>query len=122
MNKVFLFLLFGVIGFSQSFEGESFKLNTINGISTFTFEDKNSDGRYVSGVLVKNYLVLSFKNDELIQFKKNLKKVSKKSELTIEAETYGLDKYSWDDGGSIYVRVGNKIGEINKKEVKKLLK
>lgn len=122
MNKIFLFLLFGVIGFSQSFEGESFKLNTIDGISTFTFEDKNSDGRYVGGVLVKNYLVLSFNDDELIQFKKNLKKISKKSELTIEAETYGLDKYSWDDSDMIYVRVGNKIGQINKKEVKKLLK
>ncbi len=122
MNKIFLFLLFGVIGFSQSLEGESFKLNTIDGISTFTFEDKNSNGRWISGTLVKNYLKLSFNQKDFDKFKSNLKKVSKKSEYTIETETYALDKYSWDDSDMIYVRVGDKIGEFTKKEVKKLLK
>jgi|TARA_B100001094_G_scaffold158325_1_gene153256 hypothetical protein len=122
MNKVFLFLLFGVIGFSQSLEGESFRLNTIDGISTFTFEDKNSNGRWISGTLVKNYLKLSFNQKDFDKFKSNLKKVSKKSEYTIETETYALDKYSWDDSNMIYVRVGDKIGEFTKKEVKKLLK
>lgn len=122
MNKVFLFLLFGVIGFSQSLEGDSFRLNTIDGISTFTFEDKNSNGRWISGTLVKNYLKLSFNQKDFDKFKSNLKKVSKKSEYTIETETYALDKYSWDDSNMIYVRVGDKIGEFTKKEVKKLLK
>ena len=97
-------------------------MNTIDGISTFTFEDKNSNGRWISGTLVKNYLKLSFNQKDFDKFKSNLKKVSKKSEYTIETETYALDKYSWDDSNMIYVRVGDKIGEFTKKEVKKLLK
>lgn len=120
--KYLIFLLLGVFGFSQNLEGESFKLNTIDGISTFTFEDKNSDGRWIGGTLVKNYLKLSFNQKDFGNFQSNLKKVSKKSEYTIETETYALDKYSWDDSDMIYVRVGDKIGEFTKKETKLILK
>ena len=120
--RYLIFLLLGVFGFSQNLEGESFKLNTIDGISTFTFEDKNSNGRWIGGTLVKNYLKLSFNQKDFGNFQSNLKKVSKKSEYTIETETYALDKYSWDDSDMIYVRVGDKIGEFTKKETKLILK
>lgn len=120
--RYLIFLLLGVFGFSQNLEGESFKLNTIDGISTFTFEDKNSNGNWISGTLVKSYLKLSFNQKDFDKFQSNLKKVSKKSEYTIETETYALDKYSWDDSDMIYVRVGNKIGEFTKKETKLILK
>jgi hypothetical protein len=122
MKNIIIFLLFGVFGFSQDIKGESFTLNTIDGISTFTFEDKNSNGRWISGTLVKNYLKLSFNEKDFDNFQSNLKKVSKKSEYTIETETYALDKYSWDDSDMIYVRVGDKIGEFTKKETKLILK
>jgi hypothetical protein len=120
--RYLIFLLLGVFGFSQNLEGESFKLNTIDGISTFTFEDKNSNGSWISGTLVKSYLKLSFNQKDFDKFQSNLKKVSKKSEYIIETETYALDKYSWDDSDMIYVRVGNKIGEFTKKETKLILK
>lgn len=120
--RYLIFLLLGVFGFSQNLEGESFKLNTIDEISTFTFEDKNSNGSWISGTLVKSYLKLSFNQKDFDKFQSNLKKVSKKSEYTIETETYALDKYSWDDSDMIYVRVGNKIGEFTKKETKLILK
>ena len=122
MKNIIIVLLFGVFGFSQDIKGESFTLNTIDGISTFTFEDKNSNGRWISGTLVKNYLKLSFNQKDFDNFQSNLKKVSKKSEYTIETETYALDKYSWDDSDMIYVRVGDKIGEFTKKETKLILK
>ena len=122
MKNIIIFLLFAVFGFSQDIKGESFTLNTIDGISTFTFEDKNSNGRWISGTLVKNYLKLSFNQKDFDNFQSNLKKVSKKSEYTIETETYALDKYSWDDSDMIYVRVGDKIGEFTKKETKLILK
>lgn len=122
MKNIIIFLLLGVFGFSQDIKGESFTLNTIDGISTFTFEDKNSNGRWISGTLVKNYLKLSFNQKDFDNFQSNLKKVSKKSEYTIETETYALDKYSWDDSDMIYVRVGDKIGEFTKKETKLILK
>ena len=120
--RYLIFLLLGVFGFSQNLEGESFKLNTIDGISTFTFEDKNSNGSWISGTLVKSYLKLSFNQKDFDKFQSTLKKVSKKSEYIIETETYALDKYSWDDSDMIYVRVGNKIGEFTKKETKLILK
>ena len=120
--RYLIFLLLGVFGFSQNLEGESFKLNTIDGISTFTFEDKNSNGSWIGGTLVKSYLKLSFNQKDFDKFQSNIKKVSKKSEYTIETETYALDKYSWDDSDMIYVRVGNKIGEFTKKETKLILK
>ena len=122
MKNIIIFLLLGVFGFSQNLEGESFKLNTIDGISTFTFEDKNSNGSWISGTLVKSYLKLSFNQKDFDKFQSNLKKVSKKSEYTIETETYALDKYSWDDSDTIFIRVGNKIGEFTKKETKLILK
>ena len=52
----------------------------------------------------------------------NLKKVSKKSEITLAAEKYILDKYGWDSTKSVYISVGNKIGEMSRAEVKQLLK
>ena len=125
MKKLFLIVtpfFFSSILKAQSLEGESFKLSTKDGISSFVFEDQNSDGRYIGGQLVKNYLSLKLNSEAFGTFQSNLKKVSKKSEYTIETETYALDKYSWDDSNAIYVRSGDKIGEIKKKEVKSILK
>ena len=125
MKKLFLIVtpfFFSSILKAQSLEGESFKLSTKDGISSFVFEDQNSDGRYIGGQLVKNYLSLKLNSEEFGTFQSNLKKVSKKSEYTIETETYALDKYSWDDSDMIYVRVGDKIGEFTKKETKLILK
>jgi len=60
---VFAIIFFMFVGtmsvFSQTFKGEDFKLTTENNISTFTFEDKNSNGKWISGTLVKNYLKVS---------------------------------------------------------------
>ena len=125
MKKLFLIVtpfFFSSILKAQSIDGESFKLSTTDGISSFVFEDQNSDGRFIGGQLVKNYLSLKLNSEEFVTFQSNLKKVSKKSEYTIETETYALDKYSWDDSLAVYVRNGNKIGEIKKSEVKSILK
>ena len=61
MKKLFLIVtpfFFSSILKAQSLEGESFKLSTTDGISSFVFEDQNSDGRFIGGQLVKNYLSL----------------------------------------------------------------
>ena len=108
--------------FSQTFKGEDFKLTTENNISTFTFEDKNSNGSYIDGILVKSYLRISFTRKELNKLFSELKKASKKESITIETEKYVIDKYEWDDDEDIFITVGNKIGKISDKEVKKLIK
>ena len=54
MKKLFLIVtpfFFSSILKAQSLEGESFKLSTKDGISSFVFEDQNSDGRYIGGQL-----------------------------------------------------------------------
>jgi hypothetical protein len=125
MKKLFLIVtpfFFSSILKAQSLEGESFKLSTTDGISSFVFEDQNSDGRFVGGQLVKKFGRVSFTKSELDDFFVNLKKISKKSEATITTEKYTLDKYDWDSTKSTYITVGEKIGEMSKTEVKKLLK
>jgi hypothetical protein len=123
---VFAIIFFMFVGtmsvFSQTFEGENFKLTTENNISTFTFEDKNSNGSYIDGILVKSYLRISFTRKELDKLFSELKKASKKGSIVIETEKYVIDKYRWDDDGDIFITVGNKIGQISDKEVKKLIK
>ena len=123
---VFAIIFFMFVGtmsvFSQSFKGEDFKLTTENNISTFTFEDKNSNGSYIDGILVKSYLRISFTRKELDKLISELKKASKKKSITIETEKYIIDKYEWDDAEDIFIAVGNKIGQISDKEVKKLIK
>lgn len=123
---VFAIIFFMFVGtmsvFSQTFKGEDFKLTTENNISTFTFEDKNSNGSYIDGILVKSYLRISFTRKELDKLFSELKKASKKKSITIETEKYIIDKYEWDDDEDIFIAVGNKIGQISDKEVKKLIK
>lgn len=123
---VFAIIFFMFVGtmsvFSQTFKGEDFKLTTENNISIFTFEDKNSTGSYIDGILVKSYLRISFTRKELDKLFSNLKKASKKKSITIETEKYIIDKYEWDDAEDIFIAVGNKIGQISDKEVKKLIK
>ena len=123
---VFAIIFFMFVGtmsvFSQTFQGEDFKLTTENNISTFTFEDKNSNGSYIDGILVKSYLRISFTRKELNKLFSELKKASKKRSITIETEKYVIDKYEWDDDEDIFITVGNKIGQISDKEVKKLIK
>ena len=46
----------------------------------------------------------------------------KKSKGIIVTENYTLDKYDWDSSRTIFLTVGNKIGSIEKQEVKQLLK
>jgi len=123
---VFAIIFFMFVGtmsaFSQTFKGEDFKLTTENNISTFTFEDKNSNGSYIDGILVKSYLRISFTRKELNKLFSELKKASKKGSIVIETEKYVIDKYEWDDDEDIFITVGNKIGKISDKEVKKLIK
>lgn len=123
---VFAIIFFMFVGtmsvFSQTFKGEDFKLTTENNISTFTFEDKNSNGSYIDGILVKSYLRISFTRKELDKLFSQLKKASKKGSIVIETEKYIIDKYEWDDDEDIFITVGNKIGKISDTEVKKLIK
>jgi len=123
---VFAIIFFMFVGtmsvFGQTFEGENFKLTTENNISTFTFEDKNSNGSYIDGILIKSYLRISFTRKELDKLFSELKKASKKGSIVIETEKYIIDKYEWDDDEDIFITVGNKIGQISDKEVKKLIK
>lgn len=125
MRKLFLIVtpfFFSSILQGQYFEGDKFKLTTENEISTLTFEDTNSDGTYLDGQLIKSFGRVSLNKKEFSDLLVNLKKVSKKSEITLTAEKYILDKYGWDSTKSVYIAVGNKIGEMSRAEVKQLLK
>lgn len=125
MRKLFLIVtpfFFSSILQGQYFEGDKFKLTTENEISTLTFEDTNSDGTYLDGQLIKSFGRVSLDKKEFSDLLVNLKKVSKKSEITLTAEKYILDKYGWDSTKSVYIAVGNKIGEMSRAEVKQLLK
>lgn len=125
MRKLFLIVtpfFFSSILQGQYFEGDKFKLTTENEISTLTFEDTNSDGTYLDGQLIKSFGRVSLNKKEFSDLLVNLKKVSKKSEITLTAEKYILDKYGWDSTKSVYIAVGNKIGEMSRSEVKQLLK
>ena len=125
MRKLFLIVtpfFFSSILQGQYFEGDKFKLTTENEISTLTFEDTNSDGTYLDGQLIKSFARVSLNKKEFSDLLVNLKKVSKKSEITLTAEKYILDKYGWDSTKSVYISVGNKIGEMSRAEVKQLLK
>ena len=125
MRKLFLIVtpfFFSSILQGQYFEGDKFKLTTENEISTLTFEDTNSDGTYLDGQLIKSFARVSLNKKEFSDLLVNLKKVSKKSEITLAAEKYILDKYGWDSTKSVYISVGNKIGEMSRAEVKQLLK
>ena len=99
MRKLFLIVtpfFFSSILQGQYFEGDKFKLTTENEISTLTFEDSNSDGTYISGQLVKSFGRVNLDKKEFSDLLVNLKKVSKKSEITLTTENYILDKYGWD--------------------------
>ena len=125
MRKLFLIVtpfFFSSILQGQYFEGDKFKLTTENEISTLTFEDTNSDGTYLDGQLIKSFGRVSLNKKEFSDLLVNLKKVSKKSEITLPAEKYILHKYGWDSTKSVYIAVGNKIGEMSRAEVKQLLK
>jgi len=125
MRKLFLIVtpfFFSSILQGQYFEGDKFKLTTENEISTLTFEDTNSDGTYLDGQLIKSFARVSLNKKEFSDLLVNLKKVSKKSEITLVSEKYILDKYGWDSTKSVYIAVGNKIGEMSRAEVKELLK
>ena len=125
MRKLFLIVtpfFFSSILQGQYFEGDKFKLTTENEISTLTFEDTNSDGTYINGQLVKSFGRVSLDKKEFSDLLVNLKKVSKKSEITLTSENYILDKYDWDSTKSVYITIGKKIGEISAAEVKQLLK
>ena len=124
MRKLFLIVtpfFFSSILQGQYFEGDKFKLTTENEISTLTFEDTNSDGTYINGQLIKSFGRVSLDKKEFSDLLVNLKKVSKKSEITLTTENYILDKYDWDSTKSVYITIGKKIGEISTAEVKQLL-
>tara|TARA_B100001057_G_C22277329_1_gene729342 strand:- start:72 stop:461 length:390 start_codon:yes stop_codon:yes gene_type:complete len=125
MNKIFLFILLLTSSLlsAQNFVGEKFKLSADSDNVVFLFEDGNSQGSYIGGVLTKSYLRLVISKKEFnTSFKSNIKKLNKKSEGIIVTENYILDKYDWDSSRTIFLTVGNKIGSIEKKEVKELLK
>ena len=124
MNKVFLFILLLTSSLlsSQSFVGEKFRLSSDSGNIVITFEDQNSDGVYIGGVLTKSFGQLTITRKEFkTKFIANLKKISGKKDYEIVEDSYRLDKYSFDIE-NIFIQVGNKIGSITKEEIKKLRK
>ena len=124
MNKVFLFILLLTSSLlsSQNFVGEKFRLSTDSGNVVITFEDQNSDGVYIGGVLTKSFGKLTITKKEFqTKFISNLKKISGKNDYEIVEDSYRLDKYSFDTE-SVFIQVGNKIGSITTKEIKKLRK
>ena len=124
MNKVFLFILLLTSSLlsSQNFVGENFRLSTDSGNVVITFEDQNSDGVYIGGVLTKSFGQLTITREEFkTKFIANLKKISGKKDYEIVEDSYRLDKYSFDTE-IVFIQVGNKIGSITKQEIKKLRK
>jgi len=124
MNKVFLFILLlsSSLLSSQNFVGEKFRLSSDSGNIVITFEDQNSDGIYVGGVITKSFGKLTITKKEFqTKFIGNLKKISGKKDYEIVEDSYRLDKYSFDTE-SVFLQVGNKIGSITKEEIKKLRK
>ena len=124
MNKVFLFILLLTSSLlsSQNFVGENFRLSADSGNVVITFEDQNSDGVYIGGVLTKSFGQLTITREEFkTKFIANLKKISGKKDYEIVEDSYRLDKYSFDIE-NVFIQVGNKIGSITKEEIKKLRK
>ena len=124
MNKVLLFILLlsSSLLSSQSFVGEKFRLSSDSGNVVITFEDQNSDGIYIGGVLTKSFGKLTITKKEFqTKFISNLKKISGKKDYKIVEDSYRLDKYSFDTE-SVFLQEGNKIGSITKEEIKKLRK
>jgi hypothetical protein len=123
-NKILLFiiLLTSSLLSSQNFVGENFRLSADSGNVVITFEDQNSDGVYIGGVLTKSFGQLTITREEFkTKFIANLKKISGKKDYEIVEDSYRLDKYSFDTE-SVFIQVGNKIGSITKEEIKKLRK
>jgi hypothetical protein len=124
MNKLqlIILLLTSSLLSSQNFVGENFRLSTDSGNVVITFEDQNSDGVYIGGVLTKSFGKLTITKKEFqTKFISNLKKISGKNDYEIVEDSYRLDKYSFDTE-SVFLQVGNKIGSITKEEIKKLRK
>ena len=123
-NKILLFiiLLTSSLLSSQNFVGENFRLSADSGNVVITFEDQNSDGVYIGGVLTKSFGQLTITREEFkTKFIANLKKISGKKDYEIVEDSYRLDKYSFDIE-NVFIQVGNKIGSITTKEIKKLRK
>jgi hypothetical protein len=123
-NKILLFiiLLTSSLLSSQNFVGENFRLSADSGNVVITFEDQNSDGVYIGGVLTKSFGQLTITREEFkTKFIANLKKISGKKDYEIVEDSYRLDKYSFDIE-NVFIQVGNKIGSITKEEIKKLRK
>jgi hypothetical protein len=124
MNKLqlIILLLTSSLLSSQNFVGKNFRLSTDSGNVVITFEDQNSDGVYIGGVLTKSFGKLTITKKEFqTKFISNLKKISDKKDYEIVEDSYRLDKYSFDTE-SVFLQVGNKIGSITKEEIKKLRK
>jgi hypothetical protein len=124
MNKLqlIILLLTSSLLSSQNFVGKNFRLSTDSGNVVITFEDQNSDGVYIGGVLTKSFGKLTITKKEFqTKFISNLKKISGKNDYEIVEDSYRLDKYSFDTE-SVFLQVGNKIGSITKEEIKKLRK
>ncbi len=124
MNKIFLFiiLLTSSLLSSQNFVGEKFRLSADSDNIVITFEDLNSDGVYIDGVLTKSFGRLTITKKEFKStFLSNLKKISSKTDYDIVEDVYRLDKYSFDDN-VVFITVNGKIGSITTKEIKELRK
>ena len=124
MNKVFLFILLLTSSLlsSQNFVGEKFRLSADSDNIVITFEDLNSDGVYIDGVLTKSFGRLKITKKEFqSKFLSNLKKISSKTDYEIVEDVYRLDKYSFDDN-VVFIQVNGKIGSITTKEIKQLRK
>ena len=116
-----LFILISYIGWSQSFREPGLSIATKDGTTSIYFKNGNSEGFYLDGEFIESYGVLKLPVEEFYFFIKDLEKASKKKTITIERELYTINTFEFSDD-EIYFTVGEKVGTINKKQLKTIEK
>lgn len=116
-----LFLLISSIGWSQSFREPGLSISTQDGITSIYFKNGNSDGFYLDGEFIESYGVLKLPVEQFYFFIKDVAKASKKTQITIERELYTINTFEFSED-EIYFTVGEKVGTINKKQLKTIEK
>jgi len=126
---IIIFLLVGtlsVVNAQTKIVGQGFTIETSEQFTTIVFEDGLKDKLYQNSengvVLVYNpmgELILTEK--EYIQFKKDIKKASKRYNVEIVRKKYTVNSYSWSED-SVYFNNNetNAVGEIFLKDIKKI--
>ena len=118
---ILLFLLISSIGWSQSFREPGLSISTQDGTTSIYFKNGNSDGFYLDGEFIESYGVLKLPVEQFYFFIKDVTKASKKTQITIERELYTINTFEFSED-EIYFTVGEKVGTINKKQLKTIEK